>query len=169
MPAPDEQQAWYLPFWRVRADVKGFDAPLYVDPLKYGSANRGLRRPIFFPHFSFWIPAFTVNPMLFLRLCERATVWQPAGDLATNPERTDDRHVHPVTLPAVEAERLLLIILSLIIAEKERTLPSLVSAKIVAAERALVFVPFLKLGSEVVNGEMRATIQLNALEHGRSL
>lgn len=169
IPAPDGQQAWFLPFWRVRARAEGVGLPLFIDPLKDNPHNYGSRRPILFPHFFFWIPAFTINPSLFLRLCDRATVWQPTDDLVADQERNDDHWVYPVTLPAAEAERLLLVVLSLIIAERQRTLRRLVGTTVEPTERTLVFVPFLKAGSEVIHSGMHVSLQLNALRHGMSL
>ena len=140
--------------------------PLFIDPFKGSPNNYATPRPILFPDFFFWIPAFTINPVLLLRLCDRATIWQPTDDLVTAQERDENNRVYPVTLPGAEAERLLLIVLSLIIADKQRTLPRLMGATIEPAGRTLVFVPFLKTGSEVVHPGMRVSVQLNALRHG---
>ena len=77
--------------------------------------------------------------------------------------------MYPVTLPALEAKKLLSLILSLVVADRGRALPLILHADIEAVEQTLVFLPFQKTGSEAVHEGMRATVELTALKHGRNL
>ncbi len=79
MPDPHDANVLFLPFWRMSARADGLASVLHVDPLKHVPPAYGAPVPISFPEFSLWAPAFFINPVLFLRLSERATVWQP-GD-----------------------------------------------------------------------------------------
>jgi DNA-directed RNA polymerase subunit RPC12/RpoP len=167
---PDEEsgESWYLPFWRIKARAQGVETPFWIDPAK-STPPACSRRPIIFDQLHFWIPAFTVNPTFFLRLAERATMWQPAHIPSRPFEGGRSTYIYPVTLPASEAERLLPVILSLIVAQREAALVNIVRATIEPAESTLVFVPFKKTAAEVLHVEMRVSLLLNALRYGRGL
>jgi hypothetical protein len=168
MPDEESGESWYLPFWRIRAHGEGVETPFWIDPVK-STPPVYSRRAIIFDTFHFWIPAFAINPAFFLRLAERATMWQPP-DIPSRPiEGGRNTYTYPVTLPASEAGRLLPIILSLIAAQREAALVNIVRTTIEPAESTLVFVPFKKTAAEVLHVEMRVSLLLNALRYARGL
>ncbi len=169
VPAPQKKDALFLPFWRMSARVEGLEPSLHVDPLKHIPPAYGLPESISFPEFSLWAPAFFINPVLFLRLCERATMWQPADCGEKGAARTARLDLYPVTLPGPEAKKLLPLILTLVVADRGRVLPSILHADMEAIEQSLVYVPFQKRAGEATCAEMRAAVELNALKHGRNL
>ncbi len=169
VPAPQEKDALFLPFWRMSARVEGLESFLHVDPLKQIPPAYGLPTPISFPEFSLWAPAFFINPVVFLRLCERATMWQPADCGEKGAARTVGLDLYPVTLPGPEAKKILPLILTLVVADRGRVLPLILHADIEAIEQSLVYLPFQKTAGEVTCAEMRAAVELNALKYGRNL
>lgn len=166
LPSEESADDWYLPFWRIKARVKEMETPFFVDPAKSVPPAHG-RHPIPFDEFYFWTPAFAINPSLFLRLAERATVWQPAQTPIRFSGRNERRNLYPVTLSAFQAGRLLPIILSLVVAQRERALIDIVRGTMEPAESTLVFIPFQKASLEVRHPEMRASLLLNALKYSR--
>jgi DNA-directed RNA polymerase subunit RPC12/RpoP len=158
----------YLPFWRIRAETSGIETALWVNPAKAANVADRLR-PISFAEFRFWIPAFTVNPTLFLRVAERASLWGPPYSETIPFENNEGRNIYPVTLPAVHAAQLLPVVLSLIVDQREARLFQMVKGTIAAVETILVFVPFQKTAAEMYHADMRASILINALKYGRDL
>jgi DNA-directed RNA polymerase subunit RPC12/RpoP len=168
VPAPQED-ALFLPFWRMLPRVEGLESTLHVDPLKHIPPAYGPPKPTSFPEFSLWAPAFFINPVLFLRLCERATMWQPSDCGEKGAARTVCPDLYPVTLPGPEARKLLSLILTLVVADRGRVLPSILRANMEAIEQSLVYLPFEKKTGEATCAEMRAAVELNALKYGRNL
>jgi hypothetical protein len=168
VPAPQED-ALFLPFWRMLPRVEGLESTLHVDPLKHIPPAYGPPKPTSFPEFSLWAPAFFINPVLFLRLCERATMWQPSDCGEKGAARTVCPDLYPVTLPGPEARKLLSLILTLVVADRGRVLPFILRANIEAIEQSLVYLPFQKKAGEATCVEMRAAVELNALRYGRNL
>jgi DNA-directed RNA polymerase subunit RPC12/RpoP len=166
LPSGESADDWCLPFWRIKARVKGMEIPFFIDPAKSAPPASG-RRPILFDEFYFWTPAFAINPTLFLRLAERATVWQPTRTPIRFAEKSETRNLYPVTLSASRAGSLLPIILSLVVAQREAALIGIVKGTIEPGESTLVFVPFKKAGLEIRHREMRASLLMNALTYGR--
>src|SRR5208337_5185458 len=105
--APPVKDALFLPFWRMSIRVGGLESTLYVDPLKHIPPVYGPPKPISFSEFSLWAPAFFINPVLFVRLCERATMWQPTDSGEKAAAGTASLDLYPVTLPGPEAKKLL--------------------------------------------------------------
>jgi hypothetical protein len=169
MPDPHGSNTLFLPFWRMTARADGLASALHVDPLKHIPPAYGPPAPISFPEFSLWAPAFFINPVLFLRLSERATVWQPNDPGEERSARAGGVDLYPVTLPAPEAKKLLSLILSLVVADRARALPLILHSAIEAIDQTLVFLQSQKTGTEAVHEGMRAAVELNALKYGRNL
>ncbi|HUJ68415.1 MAG TPA: hypothetical protein VLW86_02775 [Syntrophorhabdales bacterium] len=167
--APEVKDALFLPFWRMSIRVGGLESTLYVDPLKHIPPVYGPPKPISFPEFSLWAPAFFINPVLFMRLCERATMWQPTDSGEKGAAGTASLDLYPVTLPGPEAKKLLSLILTLVVADRAKVLTPILSADMGVTEQNLVYVPFQKTAGEATCAEMRATVELNALKYGRNL
>ena len=165
---PGAKGARYLPFWAVQAHLEGIediDDRLFIDPVKTG---RQWSRRIYLddPGFSFWLPAFKVNPSIFLTLAERATVAQPALNDAIADMRDD---LYPVTLPAGEAVKLAKVIATLLVGTPETVHPFFDRVTAKPDEAQLCFIPFSFSGYELVQEEMRMSVFPNALKYGRNL
>jgi predicted RNA-binding Zn-ribbon protein involved in translation (DUF1610 family) len=153
----------YLPFWWIRAAVKGIDEALYTDPFK-SIPPRSAGRLIAFDDFRFLIPAFFLNPVLFLRLSERATLWQPAKEEVNN-EADHDTWLYPVTLSACQAAKLLPIILSSVITRTENALVSVVRGSLEPAQTTILFIPFTRTAAELLHEEMKVGLLRTAFRH----
>jgi len=138
---------------------------LFVDPAKMG-LQWSRRIYLDDPGFSFWLPAFKVNPSIFLKLAERATVAQPALNHAVPDVR---ENLYPVTLPAGEAARLVKVIATLLVGKPEAAHPWFDRVTAQPDEAQLCFIPFSFSGYELVQEEMKMSVFPNALKYGKNL
>jgi predicted RNA-binding Zn-ribbon protein involved in translation (DUF1610 family) len=152
-----------LPFWSMRAKAEGLHEVLFTDPFK-SIPPRSAGRPIEFDSFRFLVPAFFLNPLLFLRLSERATLWQPATE-EVNKEADRDSRLYPVTLSAAQAVKLLPIILSSIITRTENSLVSIVRGSLEPAETTILFIPFTRTAAELLHAQMKVSLLRTAFRH----
>jgi ribosomal protein S27AE len=156
----------FLPFWRMSVRADGLESALHLDPLKHVPPAWGPPKPISFAQFSLWSPAFFIHPVLFLRLSERATMWQPGGGASAG---TESLQMYPVTMPASEAAKLASLILGLVLADRRKMLPLILRSEVEVGDLSLAFLPFRRPGGEVACGAMRAVIEESALKAGRNL
>lgn len=157
--------ARYLPFWCVRPDLEGLEEPLFIDPAKTGGPGR---RRVYLddPGFRFWLPAFKVNASIFLTLAERATVAQLSVN-DTAGETADG--VYPVTIPAVEAVKLVKVMTALLVGKPEAAHPLFERMTARPDDAQLCFIPFSFTGYEFVQEKTRMSLLPNALKYGRNL
>lgn len=153
-----------LPFWRIKANAQGFNKSLRTDPRKSVPPS-AIGRPILFEDFYFWVPAFFISPPIFLRLSERASLWQPHGDDRMWDQTYQNARLYPVTIPASQAGLLLTIILSQIVANQESILECIVRGVLEPVASTLVFVPFAANAVELIHPEMRLNLLRTALQH----
>jgi len=152
-----------VPFWRIRADILGLRLESSADlrslanlPARCHAAAGDAAL--------FWVPAFKIQPRLFLRLSRQLTMRQPRGELVTE---LGELPLHPVTLPASEAAEAIALTLAAIAADKGQVCGVLPELRIAPREAALVYVPLSRQGSELVQrrlalGISRAALQLSA-------
>jgi predicted RNA-binding Zn-ribbon protein involved in translation (DUF1610 family) len=158
--------ALHLPFWRIRARISGFKLNSYADFVRFANLPKAIQSAWEENPMTFWIPAFKIQPLLFLRLARIFTVSQPSSD----PEKTIGQSSrHPVALPlsdAVEAVKVLIVSLAV---QKESIFAKLSGTAISLDECSLVYVPFIRRGTELIHPEMQVSISANALNWGRLL
>jgi hypothetical protein len=163
---PGAQDALYLPFWCMDVHLEGMEeGRLFIDPARTGRLD-GQHLYLDRPGFCFWVPAFKVNPSLFLTLAERATVGQSSLDNAV-AEVTE--HLYPVTLPAREAAKLVKVLLRLLVGKREGVDPSFNRVTVRADEPRLYFIPFSSSGYELTHQKLRMSVHQNALKYGKNL
>jgi DNA-directed RNA polymerase subunit RPC12/RpoP len=162
---PGAQDALYLPFWCMEVHLEGMEKRLFIDPAKTGRLD-GRHLYLDKSGFFFWVPAFKVNPSLFLTLAERATVGQSSLDDAVAEVA---EHLYPVTLPAEEAAKLVMVLLHLLVGKREGVGPSFTRATVRAGEPRLYFIPFSSSGYELTQQKLRMSVHQNALKYGKNL
>jgi hypothetical protein len=156
----------HLPFWRIRARISGPKLNSYADLIRFANLPKSIQSAWEEHPMTFWIPAFKIQPLLFLRLARIFTVSQPS----LNPEKTILQSArHPVALPVSEAlESVKVLIVSLAV-QKESIFAKLSETAISPDECSLVYVPFVLRGTELIHPEMQVSISANAVNWGKML
>lgn len=154
--------ASFLPFWRVRVRTEGLPLPETTGRILPGGRTERLDKD----NFRFWVPAFRINPQLFLRLAHRATMAQPTIDLTP---LTSVSSITPITVASVEAVKTVKILLALLSPRDTELLLGLDDLSVEVEECLPVLVPFEQSGYELTNGQVQAAVHVNALKYGRNL
>jgi hypothetical protein len=162
--AEEKGSAVYLPFWRIR--VKEMQLQSYADLVTLVNMPKAPRKEWESAAFHFWMPAFKVNPQLFLRSAKGMTLAQPQDRLG---ERMPATTMHPVTLPLSEAAEGLRIILATLSVPGRALLNRFPLLDLAVEDSLLVYLPFMESGSEFIQPEARMAISKNALRWGRCL
>lgn len=152
-----------VPFWRVRADIKGLRLETragfgMLANLPWATEKGSGESAAFF-----WLPAFKIQPKLFMRLARQMTMLQPDDALVAE---LDDLTLCPVTLPAAEASEAIVVTLAQIAADKKQVWPLLSELEVALREAVLVYVPFSVQGSELVQMRFGFSISRAALRLG---
>lgn len=156
----------WLPFWRLETTSTGFDLASYEDFVRLTNIPRVIRPHMASQPFAFWIPAFKIQPRLFLRMSGALTVAQPP---CQDFELPDDSSLYPCTLPAVEGFQSVPVVLGAIAPAKRDLLPKINKGKFAFQGKQLVWVPFTMRGSECIQPQMEFSIPRDSLRWGRAL
>lgn len=158
--------ALYLPFWRLRVEVTGVHLSSLADLVRLANLPRAVTAALESRPLHFWIPAFKINPSLFIRWARQMTVFQPEGDAATS---ISGRPLQPVTLPPEEALKAVLVTLAAVMADKQALMNILKDLRIRLGEALLVYHSFVKRNRELVHEQMGVTMDTQALGFGKQL
>ena len=154
----------YLPFWRIRAAVSGLPLKSYADLIRLANLPRTIPGDCETKELHFWVPAFKVQPHLFLRLAKNLTVLQKEPNIETQAPASS---LFPVNIPLAEALESLKIITASIAVPKKLIFPRLPEVGFTLQDRMLVYLPFTERGEELIQPEIQMSIQKNALRWGR--
>jgi hypothetical protein len=168
LPAPDASPQFFLPFWRIQADVEGIPLASYADMVRAANLPR-LPRPEWERiGFRFWGPAFKVRPRFFLRLATSVTLSQPLEKLTpqTPPAAFAS---HPVNLPLGEAMETLKLNIASFLTPHERVAELLGQIKIKPRKFLLVYLPFEERHHEYVHTGMNLAIHKKHLQLAHNL
>ena len=156
----------YLPFWRIKAEIKGVRLDSYSDLIKVANLPKVCLPGWENIDFYFWALAFKVRPRVFLRLNRGITLSQPPEEhLSTLPEA----RIYPVTLPATEAVESLKIQLASFARPEKRYLPLLSSIKIKPKKVKLVYIPFKEGHHEFIQESFGLSLNKNLLKMAQNL
>jgi len=159
-------EALYLPFWRLRVALEGLEMDSVGDLIRLANLPRVVGpqeagRPLYF-----WVPAFKINPALFLRWCRQLTVYQPGEDLTVT---LSGARLFPATLPEEEALAAVPLILAQIVTDKRLFFRALPGLKVRPAGSLLFYQPFVTRNRELLHAELGLTMDMNALRFGTKL
>jgi DNA-directed RNA polymerase subunit RPC12/RpoP len=155
--------ATFLPFWAIRVETEGLPLPSTTGVILPG----GRIEPLDKDNFHFWVPAFRINPRLFLRLAHRATTVQLDTEPATNLPGVSS--IAPVTIPFLEAVKVTKILLALLSPRDGELRLRLSDLSVKVNECVAVLVPFEQTGYELTNRQIQVAVHVNALKYGRNL
>lgn len=156
----------YLPFYRIRPEIKGLDLASYADLVRVANLPKVLQEGMDSKPFHFWSPAFKVRPRDFLQFSRVFTLSQPEQ---TWEPRIPKAETHPVTLPIAEALESLKINLAGFVKPPGLMLPALVDIRIAAKSVFLVYVPFQVRRDEILYPPFQLRTTKNMLHYARHL
>lgn len=161
-----EENSWYLPFWQIRATIPGAGLKSFADLARCANLPKAVRDQWEEQPLAFWIPAFKLQPKLFLRLARALTLAPPVWARQASLPRFN---LHDATLPLAEAVEGIRVLLAAVAAKREVLLAGLANLAIEPEEPGLVYVPFTLKGLELIQPSLRLSISVNAFQWGKLL
>lgn len=166
--SPREEAARYIPFWRIEPQVEGYQLDTLADFLKLTNQPVVIRRHHQERKLSFIVPAFKMNPSLFLLTAKNLTVLQtvlePDGE-----QRLDAGSTYPVTLSHSEAVESLKSILAASAVSAKKVMEILPALSFKAQRKRLIYLPFRDAGHDCIQHQTGMSISTAALRFGRKL
>ena len=156
----------YLPFWQLKVKVNGIQLETYADLIKVANLPKASTEEWQKTPFYFFVPAFKVNPALFLRWCRQLTAAPPPKDLTAD---FPAKKIHQVTLPVNEALESSLLTLSSLIADKRNLAELLSSLDFTLVDSSLILNPFKISARELIHTKLGFTMDCAALNMGAYL
>lgn len=156
----------YMPFWRIKADVRGTDLTSYADLVKLANLPKAPQPEWDQIPFYFWSPAFKVRPQNLLTFANAVTLNQPTGRLTAGQPRG---HLQAVNMPLQEAAESLKLSLAGFMRPRERMVERLPAIEIQARRFLLVYLPFREGPHEFVHSGLTLAVNKNMLNHARNL
>ncbi len=156
----------YLPFWKISANTSGVEINSFADFIRLTNQPRVLGKEWENKGMSFWSPAFKIRPKIFLNLARKFTVSQKYFEAEETLPR---KNLYPVTLPRAEATQALKVILAGSAVNKKNIFPNLPQIKFDIKDTTLFYLPFTDTGHDMIQQNMRISINKNTLQFGRSL
>jgi hypothetical protein len=150
----------YLPFWRMKVAVTGIELKSYADLARAANLPKMIQAEWEGQEVYFWTPAFKVHPSLFLRLSKQMTLFQPVGEMGTT---LPNALLYPVTVSEECATASLKIHLANLLTKKKDYFPKLHGITIESVQTALVLIPFISTGSELVHPQLGVGLQKQTL------
>lgn len=161
-----QQDATYLPFWKIEVKVAGVEMENFGDFLRLTNQPLVVRPEHDRMPLCFWIPAFKIRPRIFLNMARSMTVAQkhlPPG------EANMAGGLHPVTLSRTEAVKALKTVLAQAALNKRDLLPLLPGIFFHPRATDLVYLPFASSGQDLVQEQTMLSVGGAVLRSGRSL
>ncbi|MGV8073591.1 MAG: hypothetical protein AB2L11_03375 [Syntrophobacteraceae bacterium] len=164
LPCGVENPALCLPFWRMEVQIKGIKLQSYADLIKLANIPKAIREEWAERSLHFWVPAFKVHPLLFLRLGKLLMLSQLQGEIE---ESLPKSHIYPVTLSLREAAESLKVGIASLAVPKSYIIPKLSKMEIKLDAHRLIYLPFTSRGSEFIQPTLQMSINKNSLKLGR--
>jgi DNA-directed RNA polymerase subunit RPC12/RpoP len=163
VPGGEEENLYYLPFWRMKVKIDGVEIKSYADLVRMANLPKIIREEWEDQDIYFWSPAFKINPLLFLRLSKQMTLSARAERLEAEIPRAT---LHPVTLSSTQAAESITVNLANLSVDKRKVFPELAKIKIRLEESLLLYTPFVQKGNELIHPHLGFSLQKNALRMG---
>jgi DNA-directed RNA polymerase subunit RPC12/RpoP len=156
----------FIPFWKLSINFSKIPCSKYSDIMKIANIPKAVLEEHRVKDFYFFIPAFKVNPKLFLRLGKQASLSQPDSVLL---DRLPDVDVYPVDLPLQEGLEAVPPVLMNLCKRKRELWDMLIQEKIKLEKYSIVYLAFKEAGLEYVQPEFGFSLPKNSLKFGRKL
>ncbi len=151
--------AFYAPFWRIRARITGMAADTYADIVRLANLPRVIRAAWEKEEMFFWMPGMKMNPRSFLRLSKIVTLGRPDMQFKgrARPEFKRAR-LGPINVSPLEAAEAIVTVLASMAVRKKHTFPMLENARVEPEGMQLYFLPFVPQGTELIQPSMNFSI-----------
>lgn len=156
----------YLPFWKITLGSSGVTLDSFGDFLRLTNQPLVVRSEHDREALCFWIPAFRIQPRIFLNLARGLTLSQmrlPPG------QATMSGGLFPVTLPRDEAERAIKTVLAETAVNRRDVLPLLPKIDLHPLATELVYLPFNDNGHDLVQEQTSLALAGSTLKGQRSV
>ena len=159
--------AMLIPFWKLSINFSKIQCSKYSDIMELANLPKAILEEHKAKDFHFFIPAFKVNPKLFLRLGKQASILQPDSCVL---DKLPENEFYPANLPLQEGlEAAMPVLMHLSKKKKELMDLLMLEKKIKLKGYSLVYLGFKKAGLEYVQDEFGFSIPKNSLKFGRKL
>ncbi len=156
----------WLPFWQFQVQASTIHLNTRADLIRLANLPQAVHSNDARSELCFRIPAFQVQPKIFLRLARQITVF----DVPTQPlDNQDFRALYPATLPLQEGFQAILPLICDLAWDKQSIEPALSGCRMRPTRSELVYVPFVEQRSEVVQPDLKTGFLKSALDLGRLL
>ena len=158
----------YVPFWKIQTNIADLNLQKYADLARIANIPKAANNNRDKEKLYFWAPAFKVAPNLFLRLSKQLTI-SPLMGKTTNEPEISEKYFFPATLPSTEAIESIKVTLSQIVIDKKKICPILPNIKIAVQKYILCYLPFTIRANEIIQYNMRFSINKNSLKIGKNI
>lgn len=162
----DRRTALYLGFWKISTHIPILDIYSFADFIRRTNQAMIAKQEWHERVMSFWVPAFKLQPKVFLRTGRQATLGQ--WRLSPGPGNVVP-NLYPVTLPVSEAKQAVKVILAASTASRKNIFPYLPEIRLQDVTTQLVFLPFVDKGHDWYQPHTAVAISKNILRFSRSL
>jgi hypothetical protein len=159
-----EEEIFYLPFWKMGSAIDDLEFQSPADWLRIAHSPKKVEEEREESGFHFWAPAFKVPPELFLRLTQQMTLSFLQGDIRKNFPKSP---LYPITLPVSEAAESIKLLIAKIAVDKK--IFQRLDMKVRLNQIQLIYLPFLLIGTDLVQSQTQMSIPRNSLKLGRYL
>lgn len=163
-----DSQDSYIPFWQIEAEEESGKLATLADFYELTNQPVVIQRQHRQTPLIFYLPAFKMNPAIFLQIAKMLTVgqWLAAGcqqiEMSSHP-------IYPVTLPHQEAAEALRTIVAGSAVSLRRVVEVLPALKFCRYRKRLVYLPFRNAGHDMIEQYSGICISRAALRFGRQL
>lgn len=154
------------PFWKLSVNFSKIACSKYSDIMQIANLPKAILEEHKVKDFYFFIPAFKVNPKLFLRLGKQVSLLQPDSAPLDKLPKVD---FYPADLPLQEGLEAVPPLLMDLCKRKKEFWAMLIREKIKLEKYSLVYLPFKEAGLEYVQPEFGFSLPKNSLKFGRKL
>jgi len=155
-----------VPFWRFHIEFSTLQLSTRANLIKTANIPKIIREKDIQQILYFYIPAFKLNPKLFLRIGKQVTM---AEIEPAEVEIIRNDPFHPVDLPLEEGMQAVAPILMNLCSNKEGTWKILKHEKLKLRSCSLAYMPFHAAGSEYIQDTLGFSIPKNSLKFGRQI
>jgi predicted RNA-binding Zn-ribbon protein involved in translation (DUF1610 family) len=156
----------FIPFWKFSINFSKIRCSKYSDIMRLANLPKAILEEHKIKDFYFFIPAFKVNPKLFLRLAKQTSLLQPG---LSTINKLPANEFYPADLPLQEGLEAAIPVLLHLCKKKKELMDMLVLEKIKLEQYSLVYLAFREVGLEYVQEEFGFSIPKNSLKFGRKL
>ncbi len=152
-----------IPFWRLQVEFNLLTCSTYAHLINIANIPKAVREEHEKQPLYFYIPAFKINPKLFLRIAKQMTMAQISPIQA---QKIPDIDFLSTDLSLDEGAQAVFPALAAMSAHKKETLDSLKKETLKIHAFSLIYISFQEAGREYVQDKMGVSLPKNALQKG---